>query len=122
MSQDSYSISFLIGKPRKDRQKMLRSTDAALSHRVFILAGFSLLAIKHHPGTALDANKFAVLYKVAFKASPHSQVKVITAGRQSFAFPDTLLHCTVLSLILCNPMHCGPPGSSIYRDSPGKNT
>ena len=23
---------------------------------------------------------------------------------------------------LCNPMDCSPPGSSIHRDSPGKNT
>ena len=23
---------------------------------------------------------------------------------------------------LCNPMACGPPGSSVYGDSPGKNT
>ena len=25
-------------------------------------------------------------------------------------------------LILCDPMDCSPPGSSVYRDSPGKNT
>ena len=25
-------------------------------------------------------------------------------------------------LILCDPMDCGPPGSSIHGDSPGKNT
>ena len=24
--------------------------------------------------------------------------------------------------ILCNPMNCGPPGSSVHGDSPGKNT
>ena len=88
MHQDPYSISFLTGKPRKDRQKMLRSTDAALS-QVFILAGFSSLAIKHHQGTSLVASKFAVLYKVAFKAYPPSQVKVITTGR---------IHCCV---VLC---------------------
>ena len=23
---------------------------------------------------------------------------------------------------LCDPMDCGPPGSSVHRDSPGKNT
>ena len=23
---------------------------------------------------------------------------------------------------LCNPMYCGPPGSSVHGDSPGKNT
>ena len=27
-----------------------------------------------------------------------------------------------LCLTLCNPMDCSPPGSSVYRDSPGKNT
>ena len=27
-----------------------------------------------------------------------------------------------LCLILCNPMDCSPPGSSVYGDSPGKNT
>ena len=25
-------------------------------------------------------------------------------------------------LTLCNPMGCSPPGSSVYGDSPGKNT
>ena len=25
-------------------------------------------------------------------------------------------------LILCNPMDCSPPGSSVHGDSPGKNT
>ena len=25
-------------------------------------------------------------------------------------------------LTLCDPMDCSPPGSSVYRDSPGKNT
>ena len=25
-------------------------------------------------------------------------------------------------LTVCNPMNCSPPGSSIHRDSPGKNT
>ena len=25
-------------------------------------------------------------------------------------------------LILCDPMDCGPPGSSVHGDSPGKNT
>ena len=27
-----------------------------------------------------------------------------------------------LCLTLCNPMDCSPPGSSVHRDSPGKNT
>ena len=36
--------------------------------------------------------------------------------------------CAVLRLVtqscptLCNPMDCSPPGSSVQRDSPGKNT
>ena len=35
--------------------------------------------------------------------------------------------CAVLclftqSLTLCDPMECSPPGSSVHRDSPGKNT
>ena len=29
---------------------------------------------------------------------------------------------TQLCLTLCNPMNCNPPGSSVHRDSPGKNT
>ena len=29
---------------------------------------------------------------------------------------------TQLCLTLCNPMDCSPPGSSVHRDSPGKNT
>ena len=35
-------------------------------------------------------------------------------------------HCTFLvtqfCLTLCDPMNCSPPGSSVYGDSPGKNT
>ena len=27
-----------------------------------------------------------------------------------------------LSSTLCDPMDCSPPGSSLHRDSPGKNT
>ena len=27
-----------------------------------------------------------------------------------------------LCLTLCNSMNCSPPGSSVYGDSPGKNT
>ena len=27
-----------------------------------------------------------------------------------------------VSLILCNPMDCSPPGFSVHGDSPGKNT
>ena len=36
--------------------------------------------------------------------------------------------CCVLSLVtqlcptLCDPMDCSPPGSSVHKDSPGKNT
>ena len=32
--------------------------------------------------------------------------------------------CSVSQLCptLCNPMDCSPPGSSVYGDSPGKNT
>ena len=29
---------------------------------------------------------------------------------------------SVVSLTLCDPMDCSPPGSSIHGDSPGKNT
>ena len=32
------------------------------------------------------------------------------------------LHCTLVCPILCNPMHCRPPGSSIHGFFPGKNT
>ena len=38
------------------------------------------------------------------------------------------LHCAVLCLVaqscltLCDPIDYSPPGSSIYEDSPGKNT
>ena len=37
-------------------------------------------------------------------------------------------HCAVLCLVtqlcpaLCDPMDCSPPGSSVHKDSPGKNT
>ena len=29
---------------------------------------------------------------------------------------------TQLCLILCDPMDCSPPGSSVHGDAPGKNT
>ena len=34
------------------------------------------------------------------------------------------VQCSVAQscLILCNPIDCSPPGSSVHRDSPGKNT
>ena len=30
--------------------------------------------------------------------------------------------CAQSCLTLCDPVDCGPPGSSIHGDSPGKNT
>ena len=41
---------------------------------------------------------------------------------------STFISCAVLCLVaqlystLCDPMNCSPPGSSVYVDSPGKNT
>ena len=38
------------------------------------------------------------------------------------------MHCAVPCLvtqlcpILCNPINCSPPGSTVHGDSPGKNT
>ena len=36
--------------------------------------------------------------------------------------PCVLCLVAKLCLILCNSMDCSPPGSSVYGDSPGKNT
>ena len=42
--------------------------------------------------------------------------------------PRDQQYCTLLCLVpqscltLCDPMGCSPPGSSVHRDSPGKNT
>ena len=41
--------------------------------------------------------------------------------------PEFLYNCVLCLVaqscpILCNPMDCSPPGSSVHRDSPGKNT
>ena len=40
------------------------------------------------------------------------------------AFVIVCVLCLVAQLCpaLCNPMDCSPPGSSVYGDSPGKNT
>ena len=37
---------------------------------------------------------------------------------------ELILLCLVAQLCptLCDPMDCSPPGSSVHRDSPGKNT
>ena len=35
--------------------------------------------------------------------------------------PGAVLSRSVMST-LCDPMDCSPPGSSVHRDSPGKNT
>ena len=60
-------------------------------------------------------------------------------GRRSLYFCDEVLHtlnvltacarrCAVLCLVslscqmLCDPMDCSLPGSSVHGDSPGKNT
>ena len=37
-------------------------------------------------------------------------------------YPHTLCLVFQSHLILCNPMDCSPPGSSVHGDSPGKNT
>ena len=45
-----------------------------------------------------------------------------------YYLPPFLRYCFVLCLVLqscltlCNPMDHSPPGSSVHRDSPGKNT
>ena len=44
---------------------------------------------------------------------------IYNSSRQSEA---VLCLVAQLSLILCNPMDCSPPGSSVHGDSPGKNT
>ena len=53
------------------------------------------------------------------------------AGRFSTTEPPEkpmILDCAVLWLValsfltVCHPMECSPPGSSVYGDSPGKNT
>ena len=51
----------------------------------------------------------------------------IALGRQWERGAHTLPACMPakllqLSPILCDPMNCSPPGSSVHGDSPGKNT
>ena len=56
-------------------------------------------------------------------------VKEILKGEKLQEFSN-LGTCTILVLCLfvqlcptlCDPMDCGPPGSSVHGDSPGKNT
>ena len=38
------------------------------------------------------------------------------------ALPNVLCLVTWLCPTLWDPMDCGPPGSSVHEDSPGKNT
>ena len=44
----------------------------------------------------------------------------ILATREAPSSPSVLV--TGLCPTLCDPMDCSPPGSSVYGDSPGKNT
>ena len=37
-------------------------------------------------------------------------------------FFSVLCLVSQLCLTLCDPIDCSPPGSSVHRDSPGKNT
>ena len=40
----------------------------------------------------------------------------------AFSRKGELGTCAVISLTLCDPMDCSPPGSSVRGDSPGQNT
>ena len=58
----------------------------------------------------------------------HELVSVLTllhAGARTQAwFSNTWVHVRPLQSCptLCDPMDCSPPGSSVHRDSPGKNS
>ena len=63
---------------------------------------------------------------------PHSSYKRTWAAKSVLSFSQRnhivffkqALLCLVawLCLTLCDPMNCSLPGSSVHRDSPGKNT
>ena len=48
---------------------------------------------------------------------------VSRSSREShFTLINYVLCCAQISPTLCDPMHCSPPGCSVYGDSPGRNT
>ena len=55
------------------------------------------------------------------------RVEAICATKRIHSYPGPVKICVLCSVAqlcptLCNPMDCSPPGSSVHRDSPGKNT
>ena len=65
--------------------------------------------------------------KLGFSLSPFILQRTSSRTSSLFLPPVCHLH-PVLCLVaqscptLCDPVDCSPPGSSVYRDSPGKNT
>ena len=61
----------------------------------------------------------SLLYKNSFLLKPFCDLSLATL----LALLCAVLCLVALSyLILCDPTNYSPPGSSVYRDSPGKNT
>ena len=62
---------------------------------------------------------------VSLRGALYSSVNKDNAKKwnvQMLSFERVLCFVTQLCPILCDPMDCSPPGSSVHGDSPGKNT
>ena len=59
-----------------------------------------------------------ILYHLSHQGSPGYIQVCNKVGRQS----EHQVLDTQSCLTLCDPVNCGPPGSSVHGDSPGKNT
>ena len=63
--------------------------------------------------------------KQLFSSSLLSAIKVVSSAYlRLLLFLSAIFHvCLVAqSCPICDPMDCSPPGSSVHKDSPGKNT
>ena len=88
----------------------------------------SLKAIEELGSLAPELLGLLARHPAVNTALHHELVSVLTllhAGARTQAwFSNTWVHVRPLQSCptLCDPMDCSPPGSSVHRDSPGKNT
>ena len=73
--------------------------------------------------TVCDVCLAFLSWRIAFKVHPHwSMCQSFVPFCDGVISPCVLRSVTQLCLILCDPVDCSPPGSSVHGDSPGKNT
>ena len=99
-----------------ERQQAVSPLSTVNNHLLERLLHFSVCQTKN-----------SILY---FKTTPliclKQQSSLLLSQGRIWGFSICKVHVCLLSLqlclTLCDPMDCSPPGSSVYGDSPGKNT